>query len=318
MKLFHETKIDLYSEKSTPKICVISDLHFSYRVKNEKLNALTKKLRERKPDYLFIPGDLVDSNDMIFDSAEEKRLLNLLEKLGSFTKVIISKGNHDVYKKSSKEHKKRTGDRWEVIENTEFVKKVNALKNVFYLDNEAYEDKNIYVLGLTLSSSYYRLLNSEKDPKNPGENLDELLKNLDNLDQKLITHLPKNKLKFTLIHSPAHLDDYRVQSELSEFDYFISGHMHNGLVTPLVDEIWRSDRGIVNASRGVGAKNTRLSRKKLGKKMIIAGATTTWHESVGVFHKLNTLYPSYFLTLNFSKDKLYLSHPEITRTYLNY
>jgi len=317
MKLFQETKIELYS-KHELKICVISDIHFSYRVKNEKLSALLGKLRERSPDYIFLPGDLVDSNDMISDIKEEARLLDFLTELGKIGKTLISKGNHDVYKKASKEHKKKTGDKWEVFENTDFIEKVRKIKNIFYLDNEFYEDKNIYCFGLTLNSSYYRLLNSEKDPKNPGENVEELLESLDNLDQKLIKNLPKNKLKFALIHSPACLSDFRVKAELSEFDYLISGHMHNGLVTPVIDEFWQSDRGVVDASKKLGAKNTRLSRKTLKDGLIIAGAVTTWHESVGAFHKLNALYPSYFLTLNFSKNKLYKSHPEITKTYLNY
>ena len=318
MKLFHETKIELYNRALELKICVISDVHFSYRVSDEKLSLLTKKLADRKPSYIFLTGDLVDSNDMIFDAKEEKRLLHFLKKLGEVAPTLVSVGNHDVYKKASKEHKRKTGDKWEVIKNESFIKKVRELENVFYLNNEAFEDKNIYVLGLTLSPEYYCLFKSDRKKSPSGEDVEELLKELDILDQKLITKLPKGKLKFALIHSPAHLDDYRVQDELSEFDYFVSGHMHNGLVTPLVDEAWRSDRGMINASKTLGAKNTRLSRKTLEQKMIITGAVTTWHESVGIFHKLNAFYPSYFTTLVFSKDKVFEGRPEITKKYLNY
>ena len=317
MKLFHETNIKFYSKTKTPKICVISDIHFSYRVKDEKLNSLVDKLIERNPDYIFIPGDLVDSNDMISNAEEEARLLSWLEKLGKIATVLISKGNHDVYKKASKSHRQKTGNKWEVIDNSNFVKKVNALDNIYYLDNEKYEDKNIYVLGLTLSAKYYCLFKSDKKNTKDGENVNELLKELDDIDQKLIANLPKGKLKFALIHSPAKLDDFRVQAELAEFDYFISGHMHNGLVTPVISEIWQSDRGVINPSRKPGAHNSRLSRRTIENKMIITGAVTTWHESVGVFHKLNTLYPSYFTTLEFTKNEQY-KKPDITRKYLNY
>lgn len=65
------------------------------------------------------------------------------------------------------------------------------LDNVHYLDNEKYEDKNIYVLGLTLSAKYYCLFKSDKKNAKDGENVNELLKELDDIDQKLIANLPK-------------------------------------------------------------------------------------------------------------------------------
>jgi predicted MPP superfamily phosphohydrolase len=319
MKLFHETSIKLYSKKAQPKICVISDIHFSYRVKDEKLNSLFEKIKDRKADYIFIPGDLVDSTDMVKNESEEKRLLAWLEKLGNIATVLISEGNHDVYKRSSKEHKKSTGDKWEVLKNVDFIKKIKAIKNVYYLDNEVYEDKNIYVFGLTLSAHYYCLFASDKkkNGSKTGENVEQFLKELDDIDQKLITSLPKNKLKFALIHSPVHLSDPRIKAELSEFDYTISGHMHNGLVTPILDELWRSDRGVINPSRKFVAGNTRLSRKTLNEGHIITGAVTTWHESVGIAHNLNILYPSYFMTLEFTKEERY-KKPYVKKKYLNY
>ena len=50
MRLFHETNIKFYSKKTQPKICVISDIHFSYQITDDKLDSLKEKLAERKPD----------------------------------------------------------------------------------------------------------------------------------------------------------------------------------------------------------------------------------------------------------------------------
>ena len=302
MKLFHETKIDFYSEREL-KICVVSDIHFSYQVKDNKLDALIKKLRERNPDYIFLPGDLVDSNDMIFDPAEEKRLLNFLENLGKIGKLIISQGNHDVYKKASKAYRKKTGDTWELFENTAFTNKLRKLKNVVYLDNEKYEDKNIFVLGLTQSPNYYNFFNQKRKVTifNPvNENVEIFLKELDALDKKLLTNLPKNKLKFALIHSPVALNDLRAKAKLKEFNYFISGHMHNGIIPPILDELSRTTRGIVSPTRNLFPSNIRNTIKTPEDKNIVAGAITTWHECTGPAHHLNALYPSYFMTLTFN------------------
>ncbi|MBQ6486434.1 metallophosphoesterase [Candidatus Saccharibacteria bacterium] len=316
MKLLHETRINLYSKVAQPKICVLSDIHFSYQVKDARLDLILEKMRELSPDYIFIPGDLIDSNDMIFDKDEENRLLSWLKNLGEIAKVILSVGNHDICRKPTDRH--RISGEWEVYENPEFMKKVNALENVFYLNNEKYEDSKIYVLGLTLSPDYYNLLDQRPSVVHPAhEKLNEILKELDDIDQRLITKLPKNKLKFVLIHSPVLLTDYRVKAELTEFDYFISGHMHNGIVPPIIDELWRSSTGFVSPTRNMLPRNIRTTRKTVEEKLIIAGAVTTWHECSGPLHKLNALYPSYFMTLNFSKDKQYEEKPYIKKKYLS-
>ena len=320
MRLFHETKLKFYS-KHELKVCVISDVHFSYQVTDYKLNSLLDKLRERKPDYIFLPGDLIDSNDMIFKPSEEERLLRFLTQLGEVAPTLISVGNHDVYKKASKEYKKKTGEKWEIFENKEFIFKIKKLKNIYYLDNSVYEDAKIYVFGFTQEPAYYNFLNKAKKvsifhPVN--EDVEEMLRELDKLDQKLISKLPKNKLKFALIHSPVCLGDFRVKAELSEFDYFISGHMHNGVVPPIVDEFWWGTRGIVSPTRNILPAGIRNTIKTSADKSIVAGAVTTWHECTGVAHNLNALYPSYFMTLEFSKDKSLMKNPEVTKKYLNY
>jgi len=317
MKLFHETKIKFYSKISQPRICVLSDIHFSDQVKNKRLDAIMNKMREKKPDYIFIPGDLIDSNDMISDSKEEERLLNWLKGLGEIATVIISVGNHDVCKKPNVKNRLK-GD-WEVYENHKFLEKVNALENVFYLNDEKYEDSKIYVLGFTLSPNYYNFLGQRASVLHPvHEKLDEILSELDNIDQKLITNLPKNKLKFLLIHSPVFLTDHRVKAELAEFDYFVSGHMHNGIVPPVIDELWRSSTGFVSPTHNMLPRNIRTTKKTVADKMIIAGAVTTWHECSGPLHNLNAFYPTYFMTLEFTKNHQYDRKPEITKKYLNF
>lgn len=320
MKFFHETKIEFYSKREL-KICVISDIHFSYQVTDAKLNALLDKLRERKPDYIFLPGDLIDSNDMIFKKSEEERLLKFLSQLGEISKTLISVGNHDFYKKASKEYKKRTGEKWEIFENREFVSKVRKLKNIYYLDNAVYKDSKIYVFGFTQKPEYYNVFDKAKKVSifHPvDEDVEEMLRELDEVNPKLISRLPKARLKFALVHSPVYLNDSRVKAKLSEFDYFISGHMHNGVVPPVVDEFWLGTRGVVSPTRNMLPAGIRNTVKKSGDKSIVAGAVTTWHECTGAAHNLNALYPSYFMTIEFKKDRYLKGRPEVTKKYLNW
>lgn len=317
MKLFHETKIKLFSEKES-KICIVSDIHFSDRVSSKKLDALVQKIREREPNYIFVPGDIVDYNDLIFDEKEEKRLLNFFEQLGQIATTIISVGNHDEYQLASKEHRKKTGEKYAFCKNNKFIKKIKVLKNVHYLDNEKYEDENIFVVGITQKAAYYNFYHSDKKTTvltPTKESVEEFINELNALDQSLLTGLPKTKQKFALIHSPVVLTDSKIQEKLKEFNYFVSGHMHNGVVPPIIDVIWRSNRGVVSPTRNLFAKNTRLDKKTLSRKLIISGAVTTWHKDL---HKFNFAYPSYFTTLEFKSKQSFSKTPKITKKYLKY
>lgn len=58
MKVAHTTTYKLYQPKikKSFKIVVISDLHFSDTVSNEKLQAILKHVQELQPNYILFPA----------------------------------------------------------------------------------------------------------------------------------------------------------------------------------------------------------------------------------------------------------------------
>ena len=75
MRCFHTTRYDLYN-KNNIKIMIMSDIHFSKCVKDKKLNYITKYINKEQPNYILIPGDLIDSNNDIEVLNEKDRLIN--------------------------------------------------------------------------------------------------------------------------------------------------------------------------------------------------------------------------------------------------
>lgn len=318
MKLFHETIIHLplkataslgtsaispktpavsSASSDTPanstssvnlKICILSDLHFARWMKPQKLSAIIQKMQKTRPDYIFIPGDLVDNNEEIKALSDEKRLLNFLASLGRIAPAIITPGNHDAYR-SPKKHEG-------IAENPDFLKKVNQLDQVFYLNDTTFEDDRLYVFGYNLKPRYYDSGVKHARFIRPIDESVELL--LEDLKKQPLKNLPKNKLKFILIHSPVRLDDPHVRAELAEFDYSVSGHMHFGVIPPLIFEIWRGERGIIAPGKKFFPKNARVSKKTLKNKKIISGAVTNFSKSST--RGLNAFYPIYFTTLIFT------------------
>ena len=319
MKLFHETiiKLNFPEGVSVPadtepslKICIISDIHYARWMKTKKLSAILNKMRAKNPAYIFIPGDLVDNNEEIAAPTDEKRLLNFLGKLGKIAPVLIAPGNHDAYRSPRKDEG--------ILENPEFITKVNALDDVFYLSDAVYEDEEIYVFGYNQKPRYYDSgKKSARFIRPIDENPNLMLADLDSFKTTRIfekshtgvvettaarapfINLPKDKLKFALVHSPARLDHPRIRKIFAEFDYLVSGHMHFGVIPPLIFEIWRGERGLIAPGKKFFPKNARVSKKTLARKEIISGAVTNFSKSAA--RGLNALYPIYFTTLIFSK-----------------
>ncbi len=310
MKAFNLATYKFYRpEHAGLKIAVISDLHFGSKVTDRKLNAIKKFLKGLSPNYIFLPGDLIDCANTVDDEREAKRLLKFLQSVADIAPLLISYGNHDFYRRSGKD--------WIEDTNESFFSDVATLKNVHLLNNQIFTDKNIFVLGFTQSFDYYGY--SAATFSNPGfENKKLMLKELRDLDDTLVHNLPTKKLKFALIHSPIHLHDREITKELSEFDYFISGHMHNGVVPPVLDSLWLSNKGIVSPTKEFFPADVRRTIKTNQDKSIVVGPVTTFHQNAGPLQLANIMYPTHITLLEFSKDKKYARKPYVGHKYYSW
>ena len=285
MKIFHTTTYKLYN-KDNIKISIISDIHFSYKT-NRKLELLLNHLNKIKPNYILIPGDLIDSVDMIEKQDEKDRLINWLKRLSKISKVIISLGNHDYYKIKEKKFLK---NKFDYKFDNNFYNEINSIDNIYLLNNDYYSDDVIYIVGITLSYNYYL-----------KEDINILEKDL-NENKNIISNLPNNKLKIIMIHSPYNLDNKNILNKLNEFDYFVTGHMHNGCVPPIINELWNSNKGIISPHNKIFSKNTRNSLKKSSDKLIINGPVTTFQACSSYMQIFNCIYPIYNTILEFNKN----------------
>ena len=309
MKAFYFTRYRTYrkSLKRPLKFFLISDLHYSNLVKNLTLRALIDAAKKRQPDYICIAGDLIDCQEEVQVKAQRERLLAWLSQLAKIAPVLIVPGNHDFYRKSP--HFKSGLSRknhWLSDDNPEFFGSLRQIKNVHFLHNEVYEDNRIFVLGFAPSPAYYQLDRDEEHASSllhPGtEDKSILLRDLQNLPAELRTNLPKHKIKLALIHSPLYLHDQEVTNLLQEFDYFISGHMHNGAVPPILNEFWKSNRGIVGPGKTMLPDHVRLRVKDPADKNIVLGAITTIQKCAKPLSFLNAAFPVNIAELIFDNN----------------
>ena len=303
------------------KILILSDIHFSPNFPSEKLRTLAAFIKKQSPDYLFLPGDLLDSTDVIEDPKREKTLLKWLENLGKIAPLLISLGNHDFYHRPAPGSAEEQNDvSWIPHYPTAFFCQIVALDNVYLLNNQSYEDKNLYVYGYTQSPRYFEFsyLPGTTIFTPTEENYQQMLIEVTAMEEKLrskLKKLPKDKLKFALIHSPVYLADQKIAKKLAGFEYFVSGHMHNGVVPPDLNELWPTTQGLISPTRNLLPKNIRQTIKTNEDNLIVTGAVTTIQECTGPLRHLNAVFPTYLTVLEFSDDKKYARKPYYEHKY---
>ena len=284
MKKIHESIYYINKPKitNTNTIIVISDFHYNKKIKDKKLSIIINYIKSIKPNYILFAGDIIDSNNILEDQSLKKKLISFLIELSKISKLIIGIGNHELYYFKNKKK--------EFFFNKQFFDYLNKLENIYVLNNTDYIDDNIYVYGLTLRYNYY--INNNKI-----EDIDELINSINQLPNP-----NNNKLKLLLVHSPIHLINKRrynksndklkyIYDKLSNYDYFITGHMHNGCVVPGLNELWKSDKGIISPRKEFFSNNTRNTLNNIDDKLLVNGPLTTFHGNKLIFNKLNFLFP---------------------------
>lgn len=246
----------------------IGDIHYNETTSTKKLEYIKYAIEDAHPDYIFITGDLLDRPKITKNKEKIKLLVSWLNSLGNIAKVFISLGNHDII----------------LEEDYKFFNKLNDINNIYVLNNQSYEDKNIFISGFTLPTNYYYNIEKHED-----ENA--LLETLQN-NFNLVTNLPKKKYKVALIHSPILLSEKKVVEKLKEYDLILSGHMHNGLIPRILDKIIKNNYGLISPDKRFFAKNTRGKIKTKYYIIIITGGITKLStSSTKILSKLNGLYP---------------------------
>ena len=249
----------------------IADIHFNKDTKEKRLNQIKEEIYKNNPDYILITGDIIDEPSITKDKYKIKELLLFLTDISNNGKVLISLGNHDIFK--SDDYK--------------FFKNLNELKNIYVLDNDSYIDESIYISGFTLPTNYYYNINKEESK----EILIEHIKK----HKKLTINLPEFIPKVSMIHSPIKLADKEVITILKEYDLLLSGHTHNGMVPKFLEKMFKKNQGIISPRKKLfpdiarGKIENNMFNKKI-TLIINGGITKLGAKSGKILKNLNFIY----------------------------
>ena len=254
------------NSKLNKKICLISDLHYLNKKDIKRLYYVLDSIKKTKPDYICIPGDIIDKSK-IFD---EDLFINWLKELSKISKIVISIGNHEFYVNKSKKI---------FILNYKLLNKISKINNVYLLNNKNVEIDNINFIGLTLPIQFYW---------NSKNNINNLMNRFD-IDSKyyniLLCHSPINILKNSFNNKNINL--------------VLCGHMHGGVVPRFLRPIFKSN-GIISPSKKLFPKHAYGKLKVNDTDIIItSGIKATPYNILNIFLRPEIV----IINLNNKKEK---------------
>jgi len=257
------------------KIALFSDIHFNANYDISIFEKIIINLKENKPDFICLPGDILDDAKILSQKEEMEKLTNFFREISLISPVIISPGNHDFTNLIKNKRHYLTPE--------EYFLSLKKIQNIHYLNNKSLVRDNLTFTGFNPSFEYY--YSTPKEDKN---------KFISELDEKII--VKPNQYNILLCHTPKCIfqkDTFKKSKNVHKFDLILSGHMHNGLVFKCLDKFGHT--GFVGPFYKPFPKYARghiINNDVKTKHLIISGGVTKFSFSAPkIFHKLNFLYP---------------------------
>lgn len=238
------------SNELNKNIVLISDIHYYDKTDLKLLNKVLSKIKQLKPDYICIPGDITDESYI----KDELEFIGWLKDLSKITKVIVSIGNHEYYIDKSK-------DIYGLNKN--LFEKISKIDNLYLLDNTNLVIDDINFIGVNLPVKQYK-----------EKNIDSL----DNYFKNLKTY--KTKYNILLCHSPFNICDEDFLNKYN-FNLILCGHTHGGAVPRLLRFIFKNN-GLISPKKKLFPKKVYGLFKYRNTNIIITSGIRVISEIMGL------------------------------------
>ena len=237
------------------RIVLISDIHYFNKKLIPNLYQLLNEVKNLKPDYICISGDIVDDKNI----KDQGYLVDWFKDLSTVSKIIISLGNHDFYYNHEPDESY----------DKELFDQIDRIKNIYVLDNRVYSNCGINFIGVTLHNEYYE----------NGEHSDDFIYFMNKKFPNL-----SSGYNVMLMHSPYNTNSLKKLKCSKNLNLVLSGHMHGGLTFEFLKKILRG-RGLINPQNGLFKKYCYGKYNIDGTNLIITSGITKLSKShkIGLF-----------------------------------
>lgn len=218
----YEIELPQYNKKEK-KLLIVGDIHYHERVPISIFKNLRENVLLIKPDFIIIPGDLIETNAFLDNEESKSFFEELLFDISKNSIIIMSAGNHEIANFNKKRERGKTN------KTIEWLEELSQRKIIYFLNNKKVTIDGITFIGFTPSLDYYfnyNESNSESIAYKEYEN----------------SGLHMNKSDFNILVSHAIPLDY---ADKDITDLVISGHWHDGYIPKVLDCFFKNtDKGL--------------------------------------------------------------------------
>ena len=292
---FYNERINLKTNKLNIDyvFCIVSDIHNTNTVTFKLWDKLIRELKLIKPDYIFIPGDLVQSADDLTIDEVKLKLNYLLNSLQKIAPTYISLGNHDL----------RNGKKANAKDTLKYFKSLET-KRLFVLNNETIELNDITITGFSPKAETYYDKHKNTWTKDFVKELKECSFNFNNKKYNIfLTHSPRIISKEETIE--------QTKDILNNIDLIICGHMHDGYIPKIFQHIFKikSDKGF-RVNEGGTLKDTNIryvdkcrgQHKVLNATMVISRGVRKFTDNNVIFNLIDKVCAMDITTIKLNSD----------------
>ena len=224
-----------YKSDKEANIVVAGDLHYHANIDKELYKLLVKYVQETKPDFVLLPGDLIETISFVDYEKERNFFESIIQEMAKIAPVIIVPGNHEIGNFEASNFLNRNYSY--NIKAIKYFESLNRFKNVYFLNNEQTKIKDIMFLGFNPRLATYL----KKDNPETNEMFIE-----DYLKSGL--KMAEGDYNLLLTHSTMLLENQSVANSINDFkitDLVVGGHWHDGYLPKFLDKyLGKSNAGL--------------------------------------------------------------------------
>jgi len=228
-KFYCEQHIILSSYFMNDKICkilTVSDIHYHPNVDKGIFLMLIDYARKSSPDFIVIPGDLIETIEFINYSSHKLFFERFIKELSEIAPILFVPGNHDIADNDAKSFILKNFKT--NLQALRYFDSLNKLANVYFLVNEQVRLNEMNFLGFSPRIETYRKKGDLKTNEMFAEDyLKSGLKMTSDGYNVLITHSP------ILLTEPFILNNICDFQKLT--DLAITGHLHDAYLPKVLD-----------------------------------------------------------------------------------
>jgi len=201
---------NIYTDKdiTNQKLAIISDIHISYTLEQNKIDDIINTLKIINPNYILIPGNLYNVDLSVLFDFYSNKVAKFINEVSEIAEVYYIKGEKELESNILP---------W-VLQLDNYPKFHSLFSKTNLSENVMHQSNNIVITGINLDKEHYQLDEKKK--------IELFINKYNYYLNKLYTLIKDQNFNILLCHDPFIINVIDTLNQLQKFDLIITGPNH--------------------------------------------------------------------------------------------